>query len=283
LKAAGNAFHVEGKYRKAYTKYSEAIKIDSTNAVLYANRAASALSMKEYLDAGSDAKQAVDLDPTYTKAWVRLGKAFQGVGSWAPSESAYEKALSLLPGECSAQEKTLKKQCEDGLKFIRETLNRLSKQENDSFVRVPAGEVKIDELPWHRAVTMMDELESTKNPNSSAWVIMNAHREFAEGVELMKRTRFVVNVGWDPQSNPTALSTMSHGILRDQRAFEMSDPRQWEEMYNRQVAFEHAARESWVRGGPRQVKKEAIQRLKSFGWVLPLINMSPHSNIRVGQ
>jgi len=82
----------------------------------------------------------------------------------------------------------------------------------------------------------------------------------------MKRTRFVVNVGWDPQSNPTALSTMSHGILRDQRAFEMSDPRQWEEMYNRQVAFEHAARESWVRGGPRQVKKEAIQRLKSFGW-----------------
>lgn len=47
LKAAGNAFHVEGKYRKAYSKYSEAIKVDSTNAVLYANRAASALSMKE--------------------------------------------------------------------------------------------------------------------------------------------------------------------------------------------------------------------------------------------
>lgn len=47
LKAAGNAFHVEGKYRKAYSKYSEAIKVDSTNAILYANRAASALSMKE--------------------------------------------------------------------------------------------------------------------------------------------------------------------------------------------------------------------------------------------
>jgi Flp pilus assembly protein TadD len=48
LKSQGNALHVQGQYRAAYKKYSEAIKEDPTNAVLWANRAASGLAMKEY-------------------------------------------------------------------------------------------------------------------------------------------------------------------------------------------------------------------------------------------
>jgi Flp pilus assembly protein TadD len=48
LKTQGNALHVQGQYRAAYKKYSEAIKEDPTNAVLWANRAASGLAMKEY-------------------------------------------------------------------------------------------------------------------------------------------------------------------------------------------------------------------------------------------
>jgi Flp pilus assembly protein TadD len=48
LKAQGNALHVQGQYKAAYKKYSEAIKEDPTNAVLWANRAASGLGMKEY-------------------------------------------------------------------------------------------------------------------------------------------------------------------------------------------------------------------------------------------
>ncbi|KAF8240805.1 hypothetical protein L208DRAFT_1230511, partial [Tricholoma matsutake] len=58
-------------YRAAHKKYSEAIKEDSTNAVLWANRAASGLGMKEYLDAG----RATQLGPNYAKAWGRLATA----------------------------------------------------------------------------------------------------------------------------------------------------------------------------------------------------------------
>jgi hypothetical protein len=47
LKTEADGFFVRKQYKKAYFKYSEAIKLDGKNAVLYANRAASALSMKE--------------------------------------------------------------------------------------------------------------------------------------------------------------------------------------------------------------------------------------------
>lgn len=40
LKAEGNALFVKKDYKRAHLKYSEAIKVDDNNAILYANRAA---------------------------------------------------------------------------------------------------------------------------------------------------------------------------------------------------------------------------------------------------
>ena len=47
LKAQGNELHQKGRYQDAYMVYSDAIKQDPGNAVLYANRAAASLSLKE--------------------------------------------------------------------------------------------------------------------------------------------------------------------------------------------------------------------------------------------
>ncbi|EGN94488.1 hypothetical protein SERLA73DRAFT_155757 [Serpula lacrymans var. lacrymans S7.3] len=82
LKAEGNACHQKGLYSEAYSKYSDAIKKDGSNAILYANRAASALSMSWYLDAVRDAQEAVKIDPIYVKAWARLTKAYQITRHW---------------------------------------------------------------------------------------------------------------------------------------------------------------------------------------------------------
>jgi len=51
LKAEGDGLFAQKKYKKAYVKYTQAIELDSSNAILYANRAASALSMKECVSA----------------------------------------------------------------------------------------------------------------------------------------------------------------------------------------------------------------------------------------
>jgi len=89
------------------------------------------------------------------------------LGSYDRSASAFEKALSLLPAQLSAQEKTLKKQIEEGLESVREAVGRLRRQDDDSFTRIPVGQINMEEMPWNRASTMMDELVSSQNPDSS--------------------------------------------------------------------------------------------------------------------
>lgn len=49
FKAEGNALYTKGDYKAAYDKYTEAIKSDETNAVLFSNQAACSLAMKEYV------------------------------------------------------------------------------------------------------------------------------------------------------------------------------------------------------------------------------------------
>ncbi len=45
LKAAGNALFVKNDFSGAYKKYTEALQHDSSNAVLYCNRAACSLGL----------------------------------------------------------------------------------------------------------------------------------------------------------------------------------------------------------------------------------------------
>lgn len=49
LKATANSLHSSGKSQEAYDKYSEAIKLDPDNAILYANRAASSITMHKWV------------------------------------------------------------------------------------------------------------------------------------------------------------------------------------------------------------------------------------------
>ncbi len=52
LKDKGNKLFLAKDYAAAYFKYSQAIEIDGTNAVFYANRAACSMALKKYVDIG---------------------------------------------------------------------------------------------------------------------------------------------------------------------------------------------------------------------------------------
>lgn len=47
LKAFANELYGKKNFKAAYQKYTEAIKADGTNAIYYANRAATSLAMQQ--------------------------------------------------------------------------------------------------------------------------------------------------------------------------------------------------------------------------------------------
>lgn len=80
-----------GNYSEAYTKYTEAIKVarEKDTAVLYCNRAQACLLLRRWEDARYDAVDALVADPNYHKAWLRLGRAYDGMKDRRASARAY--------------------------------------------------------------------------------------------------------------------------------------------------------------------------------------------------
>jgi len=73
LKLKGNTLMSGKKYDEAIESYTEAIKLDVANPVYYSNRAAAHSSKGDHLSAVGDAEKAIEVDPSYVKAYHRLG------------------------------------------------------------------------------------------------------------------------------------------------------------------------------------------------------------------
>lgn len=97
LKEEGNAFLAHGDYSAAHAKYSQAINVagGKDTAVLYCNRAQACLRLKRWDDARYDAADALIADPTFHKAWLRLGRAYDGMKDFGASGRAYSIGMHL--------------------------------------------------------------------------------------------------------------------------------------------------------------------------------------------
>ena len=73
LKAKGNQLMSSKQYDDAIDAYTQAIAKDPTNAVYYSNRAAAYSSKAEHQPAVTDAEKAIEVNPSFTKAYHRLG------------------------------------------------------------------------------------------------------------------------------------------------------------------------------------------------------------------
>lgn len=76
LKAQGNAKMSSKEYDAAVDFYTQAIVKDGTNAVYYSNRAAAYSSKSDHVNAVKDAEKALEVDPSFIRAYHRLGLAF---------------------------------------------------------------------------------------------------------------------------------------------------------------------------------------------------------------
>lgn len=67
LKRQGNSALQEGNMEEAIRLYSEAIRLDPDNHILYSNRSAAYARVQEYEKALEDAEKTVTLNPDWAK------------------------------------------------------------------------------------------------------------------------------------------------------------------------------------------------------------------------
>ncbi|KAF9262661.1 hypothetical protein L218DRAFT_867341, partial [Marasmius fiardii PR-910] len=102
LKDEGNALFTRKDYASAIVKYTEAISPDQDNPILYANRSACQLNLRQeqYPIDGAPhycSNQATELNPSYGKAWARLATAKDALRQPWNSVKAWQSAIDSLP------------------------------------------------------------------------------------------------------------------------------------------------------------------------------------------
>lgn len=93
----GNELMKAEKHKEALEQYNKAIEIDANNAVYYCNRAAAHSKLSDFPASIEDCKNALKIDPSYGKAWGRLGLALLSDNKFEEAFEAYNKAILLEP------------------------------------------------------------------------------------------------------------------------------------------------------------------------------------------
>ncbi|XP_036612997.1 dnaJ homolog subfamily C member 7 [Trichosurus vulpecula] len=94
-KEDGNKAFKDGNYKLAYDLYTEALGIDpnniKTNAKLYCNRGTVNAKLRKLDDAIEDCTNAVKLDDTYIKAYLRRAQCYMDTEQYEEAVRDYEK------------------------------------------------------------------------------------------------------------------------------------------------------------------------------------------------
>nr|KAF6455692.1 DnaJ heat shock protein family (Hsp40) member C7 [Rousettus aegyptiacus] len=94
-KEDGNKAFKEGNYKLAYELYTEALGIDpnniKTNAKLFCNRGTVNSKLRKLNDAIEDCTNAVKLDDTYIKAYLRRAQCYMDTEQYEEAVRDYEK------------------------------------------------------------------------------------------------------------------------------------------------------------------------------------------------
>jgi len=103
-KQAGNELFKKGDFGGAVKRYSEAVRRNPSDAKIYSNRAACYTKLMSFDLALQDCDKAIELEPTFVKAYLRKAKVLQGMSQPSKAIAAYEKVLEMDPNCTEAVE-----------------------------------------------------------------------------------------------------------------------------------------------------------------------------------
>eukprot|EP00029_Vermamoeba_vermiformis_P011162 TRINITY_DN6072_c0_g1_i1.p1 TRINITY_DN6072_c0_g1~~TRINITY_DN6072_c0_g1_i1.p1 ORF type:complete len:420 (-),score=78.62 TRINITY_DN6072_c0_g1_i1:124-1383(-) len=97
LKEQGNNAFKAQQYPQALELYSQALQLDPQNYILYSNRSAVFIQLKNYELALSDADMSIKLNPTWAKGYHRKGVALFLLDKHEEAKTVLSKAHDLDP------------------------------------------------------------------------------------------------------------------------------------------------------------------------------------------
>lgn len=90
----------EDEFEQAVDLYTQAIRLEPSNAGFYVDRAWANIKLENYTDAVADANRAIELDPSLAKAYLRKGIACFSLEEYQTAMAAF-KAGSVLDADNS--------------------------------------------------------------------------------------------------------------------------------------------------------------------------------------
>ncbi|KAI4333859.1 hypothetical protein L6164_018616 [Bauhinia variegata] len=114
-RSRGNDLFSSGRFSEACSAYGEGLKYDSSNYILYCNRAVCWSKLGLWEQSVEDCTQALNIQPNYTKALFRRAVSNEKLERWAEVVKDYETLRRELPGDNEVAEslrqaqRTLKK------------------------------------------------------------------------------------------------------------------------------------------------------------------------------
>ncbi|XWS37897.1 hypothetical protein CRYUN_Cryun19dG0084700 [Craigia yunnanensis] len=136
---------IDDHFELALDLYSQAIELKLKNAELYADRAQANIKLNNLPEAVADANKAIELDPSFSKAYLRKATACVKLEEYQTAKGALEIGAALAPGESRFSE--LIKECEERIAEEAGDLPKHTLEEVMTNV-VPAKEVEPDkDLP----------------------------------------------------------------------------------------------------------------------------------------
>ncbi|KAJ9686160.1 hypothetical protein PVL29_015179 [Vitis rotundifolia] len=103
-RARGNELFSSGRFSEACSAYGEGLKYDTSNSVLYCNRAVCWSKLGLWEKSVEDCNHALNIQPNYTKALLRRAVSNGKLGRWAEAVKDYEVLRRELPGDIEVAE-----------------------------------------------------------------------------------------------------------------------------------------------------------------------------------
>jgi len=117
IKEEANKLFIAHHHQQALDKYTEAIKFNPNNPILFGNRAFAHIKLESYGCAIEDATKALELDKTFVKGYYRRGSAFLALGKYKEGYDDFKEAAKIKPRDPDVRKRF--KECEKAYKEAR--------------------------------------------------------------------------------------------------------------------------------------------------------------------